>query len=71
MEQPHSEYPLMSILFTAMSVYTYFLSLDLQTFDNTYLLPFAHLVTICSGSVAVCLGLISILDKFYKPRKKK
>jgi len=70
MEQHSSEYPLLSIIFTVISMYTWFMSLDLQTIDNGLLLPFAHLLTICSGTCAVVLFFISIYEKYIKRKRR-
>lgn len=71
MDQPHhSEFPLLSLMFSVMGIYTYLISMDMQSIDNTYLLPLAHSITICSGAVAVVLGCISIKEKFFKRKNK-
>ena len=70
--EAHSEFPLLSIIFAILSWYTYSMSwFDIKDLDNGYLLPATHLVTICSGTVAVVLGVISIRDKQKKKRKSK
>lgn len=73
MEQPHhSEYPLLSLIFSVIGFYSWFIStFDMQGLDNALLLPLAHSITIVSGAVAICLGSISLKEKYHKWRKKK
>lgn len=70
-QPPHSEFPLLSLMFSVMGIYTYIISMDMQSLDNTYLLPLAHCITICSGTVAVLLGAVSIKEKYNKWKRKK
>lgn len=68
MENSYPDYPILSIFFSAI---TWTLAvINVTALDGNYLLPLAHVATICSGFIAVTLGLISIRDKFKNKNDK-
>lgn len=65
----HHDYPLLSLFFTLITIISWFFNkLDLSALDNGILLPVMHMVTIGSGITAICLGAISMRDKYKKWR---
>jgi hypothetical protein len=64
----YSEYSIASVFLT---VFTWGINLiDVSYLDQNLFEPLAHLVSVCSGSVAVFLGIMAIKERYFNNSNK-
>lgn len=73
MTENHTEYPILSVLFTGLSfgflkMKSVLLFIDFKSLDEAIIAPASHIASSCSAMVAITLGLLSIYERYLKKK---
>jgi hypothetical protein len=70
-ENHHSDYPILSVFFTAISggITWMINNINLAEVDAAIIAPLAHLAAFGSGCFAIILAVLSIYERYFKKKK--